>query len=131
MFAFLAAASHAAGELHHPRDRNGKVESAALSSHGLESSLDDYRRACSEAAVAVRAHLRRLAKDLLVGGCCELLWGTASPHVAVPLADFGEGSAHAAALHCRWFKQSWCALPPWVWRRRRWMLTLARRCGGW
>ena len=135
MLAYLpAAASQAAGELHHPRDRNGKVESAALSSHGLESSLDDYRRACSEAAAAVRAHLRRLAKDLQVGCCGAVSGGAvcASPHAAVSIADFvRRGFGSLGALHRRRCKRSWCAPPPWAWLRRRWTLTPARRCGGW
>ena len=41
-----------------------QVESSCYSSHGLESALDDYRRACDEAGKAVRAQLRKLAGDL-------------------------------------------------------------------
>ncbi|PRW39283.1 mitochondrial-targeted muts 1 [Chlorella sorokiniana] len=59
-----AAAEGKVMDLPHPRDRNGKVESSCYSSHGLESALDDYRRACDEAGKAVRAQLRKLAGDL-------------------------------------------------------------------
>lgn len=50
----------------HPRDRNGKVEPAYYSSAPLESALDDYRRACSDAAAAVREQLQLLADRLKV-----------------------------------------------------------------
>lgn len=49
-----------------------QVESSCYSSHGLESALDDYRRACDEAGKAVRAQLRKLAGDLQASG--EGLW---------------------------------------------------------
>ncbi|KAI3431602.1 hypothetical protein D9Q98_004652 [Chlorella vulgaris] len=59
-----SAALKAATELHHPHDRNGKIDSSCYASHGLQSALDDYRRACYEAAAAVRQHLRDLAREL-------------------------------------------------------------------
>lgn len=40
------------------------METSVFASHGLEAALDDYRRACSEAAAAVRARLRELATRL-------------------------------------------------------------------
>ena len=33
-------------------------------SHGLQSALDNYRRACAEAAAAPRGQLRKLARTL-------------------------------------------------------------------
>ncbi|EFN52896.1 hypothetical protein CHLNCDRAFT_138439 [Chlorella variabilis] len=59
-----AAAQQAAGDLIHPHDRNGRLESSAYASHGLQSALDDYRRACYDSAAAVRRHLRELASQL-------------------------------------------------------------------
>jgi predicted GIY-YIG superfamily endonuclease len=45
----------------HPRDRNGKIESAVYSTLALEESLDEYRRSCVYAHDAVRDELRELA----------------------------------------------------------------------
>lgn len=44
-----------------------QLESSAYASHGLQSALDDYRRACYDSAAAVRRHLRELASQLQVG----------------------------------------------------------------
>ena len=46
-----------------------QLDGSFHATHGLQSALDDYRRACHEAAAAVRHHLRQLARDLQVGGC--------------------------------------------------------------
>ena len=48
----------------HPKDRNGKSETAFYSTKELEIAQDDYRRACAEARDAVRAELRKLAEHL-------------------------------------------------------------------
>ncbi|KAL4438720.1 hypothetical protein ABPG77_006324 [Micractinium sp. CCAP 211/92] len=48
----------------HPHDRNGKLETAVYATHGLQSALDDYRKACWDAGAAVRAQLRALAERL-------------------------------------------------------------------
>ncbi|PSC73121.1 DNA mismatch repair mitochondrial isoform X1, partial [Micractinium conductrix] len=61
-----AAITQAAAHLVHPHDRNGKLDGSFHATHGLQSALDDYRRACHEAAAAVRHHLRQLARDLQV-----------------------------------------------------------------
>jgi hypothetical protein len=44
-----------------------QLESSAYATHGLQAALDDYRRACYDAAAAVRKHLRQLATSLQVG----------------------------------------------------------------
>jgi hypothetical protein len=55
-----------------------QIDSSCYASHGLQSALDDYRRACYEAAAAVRQHLRDLARELqvavssLMGGGTEI-----------------------------------------------------------
>jgi hypothetical protein len=48
----------------HPKDRNGKVETAFYSTAELEQAQDEYRRACSDARDAVRSELRKLAETL-------------------------------------------------------------------
>lgn len=48
----------------HPKDRNGKPDTAFFSTPTLEEAQDNYRRACSEARDAVRAELRKLAERL-------------------------------------------------------------------
>ena len=44
-----------------------QVEASAYASAGLQSALDDYRRACYEAGAEVRKQLRELASRLQVG----------------------------------------------------------------
>lgn len=51
-------------ELEHPRDRNGKLESAAYSTASLEDAQNEYRRLCSDARDAIRKELRELSKRL-------------------------------------------------------------------
>jgi hypothetical protein len=58
------SAAAATRKLHHPRDRNGKVEGGAYSTAPLDHALDDYRRACAAAEEAVRQQLRDLAESL-------------------------------------------------------------------
>ena len=48
----------------HPRDRNGKVESAVYSTLALEEAQDEYRRSCVAAHDAVRDQLRELAASV-------------------------------------------------------------------
>ncbi|KAL4440153.1 hypothetical protein ABPG75_003154 [Micractinium tetrahymenae] len=61
-----SAAFHKSTELGliHPHDRNGKLETSVYATHGLQSALDDYRKACWDAGAAVRAQLRALAEQL-------------------------------------------------------------------
>ena len=53
--------------LWHPKDRMGKTEPGAFSTPTIDEATDDYRRACSEAARAVRQELSDLAGRLQVG----------------------------------------------------------------
>lgn len=48
----------------HPRDRNGKVETAVYSTSALEEAQDEYRRSCVAAHDAVREQLRELAASV-------------------------------------------------------------------
>ncbi len=48
----------------HPRDRNGKMETAVYSTLALEEAQDEYRRSCVAAHDAVREQLRELAASV-------------------------------------------------------------------
>lgn len=50
--------------LHHPRDRNGRIESSVYSTSALEDAQDEYRRSCVAAHDAVRDTLKELAASV-------------------------------------------------------------------
>lgn len=121
-----------------------QTDSSALSSDGLQSALDDYRRACWEAAAAVRGHLRKLAERLQVRGPLagqraeganslglQRLLQRLSP--TIWRLAFRRADDYGPALHgarpCRRAKWSWYVRPQWAWLPRRWRRTRVRRYG--
>lgn len=110
--------------LHHPRDRNGKIESSFYSTLALEDAQDEYRRSCVAAHDAVRDKLRELATSIspnipeLVGAATfSLIACVLESHVreskrrnwSLPsLVDFNLSKEASSGLH---IKECW---PYWL-----------------